>query len=167
MRQACRVQNRRERLVAPVSWWVGVLAFALAWAWLLLVVAGTGAAVVTFVGVAVLTGAVVWAYGRTVVDAGPDGLRVGRAFLTAEHVGAVTPLDRVATREALGPRADARAWLHVRPYVDTAVRVDVDDPADPAPYWLVSTRHPKAVAAALGARPAPSDAPDQPTPDPR
>ena len=167
MRQACRVQNRRERLVAPVSWWVGVLAFALAWAWLLLVVAGTGAAVVTFVGVAVLTGAVVWAYGRTVVDAGPDGLRVGRAFLTAEHVGAVTPLDRVATREAPGPRADARAWLHGRPYVDTAVRVDVDDPADPAPYWLVSTRHPEAVAAALGARPAPSDAPDQPTPDPR
>lgn len=177
MRQACRVQNRRERLLAPLSWWLGVLAFALTWAWLLLVVAGTAAAVVTFVAVAVVCAAVVWVYGSTVVEAGPDGLRVGRAFLSADALGAVTPLDRTATRAALGPQADARAWLHVRPYVDTAVRVDVADPADPTPYWLVSTRRPQEVAAALGARPSgptaadgsPSadTAPDHTTPDPR
>ena len=29
------------------------------------------------------------------------------------------------------------------------VRVEITDPADPAPYWLVSSRHPDALAGAL------------------
>ena len=29
------------------------------------------------------------------------------------------------------------------------VRVDLNDPADPHPYWLVSTRHPERLADAL------------------
>ena len=91
--------------------------------------------------------------------AGPEGLQVGRAHLPSRHVGHVEPLGPAATRALLGPDADARAWLQVRPYLDTAVRVDVDDPDDPTPYWVVSTRDPEAVAAAL--RPARPD-PDSP-----
>ena len=45
--------------------------------------------------------------------------------------------------------ADARAFLLLRPYVKTAVRVDLEDPADPTPYWLLSSRRPEALAAAL------------------
>jgi hypothetical protein len=37
----------------------------------------------------------------------------------------------------------------LRPYLSRAVRVEIDDPADPAPYWLLSTRHPERLAAAL------------------
>ena len=39
------------------------------------------------------------------------------------------------------------------------VRVPVEDPADPAPYWLVSSRRPDQLAAALRAglsRPGPA-----------
>ena len=32
---------------------------------------------------------------------------------------------------------------------DGGIRVDVADPTDPTPYWLVSSRHPEAVAAGL------------------
>jgi hypothetical protein len=42
-----------------------------------------------------------------------------------------------------GRDADARAYLLLRPYLKRAVRVEITDPADPTPYWLVSTRHPK------------------------
>ncbi len=49
----------------------------------------------------------------------------------------------------MGSEADARAYLLVRPYLKRAVRVTVVDPADPTPYWLVGTRHPEALAAAL------------------
>jgi hypothetical protein len=31
------------------------------------------------------------------------------------------------------------------------VRVDIADPADPAPYWLLATRHPDRLVAALTA----------------
>jgi hypothetical protein len=47
-----------------------------------------------------------------------------------------------------------RAWAR------TAVRVEVLDPADPTPYWLVSTRRPDELAAAIAAgrtRPAARD----------
>ena len=56
---------------------------------------------------------------------------------------------------AMGPDADARAFLVIRPYLTRAVRVPVTDPADPTPYWLVGSRHPDALAAALNARPDP------------
>ena len=39
----------------------------------------------------------------------------------------------------------------LRPYVKTAVRVELTDPADPTPYWLLSSRHPQALASALDA----------------
>ena len=87
---------------------------------------------------------------RVVVTDGSDpGLRAGRAFLEAWHVGEVTELDRAACREALGPGADARAFLAHRGWIPTAVRVRVLDPEDPTPYWLISTRRPTELAAAL------------------
>jgi hypothetical protein len=50
-----------------------------------------------------------------------------------------------------GPEADARAYLLLRPYLKRTVRVTVRDDRDPAPYWLVSSRHPEALAAAVTA----------------
>lgn len=166
MRQAGSVQTRRERLLAPPSWWIAAAAFAVAWGWVAFVVAGPTAAVAAGLAVAVVTGSLLWSYGSTLLEAGPEGLRVGRAHLTPEHVGAVVPLDAAGTRALLGPGADARAWLHVRPYISTAARVEVHDPADPTPYWVVSTRDPAAIARALG-RPADQTDTDQPTTDPR
>ncbi len=64
------------------------------------------------------------------------------------------PLDAEQTRRRAGVEADARAHLVLRPYVSTAVEITLDDPADPVPYWLVSTRRPEALAAALD-RPPP------------
>ena len=34
----------------------------------------------------------------------------------------------------------------LRPYIKTAVEITLDDPDDPVPYWLVSTRHPHRLA---------------------
>jgi hypothetical protein len=58
-------------------------------------------------------------------------------------------LDAEAARRAAGVEADARAYLLLRPYLTRAVRVQVVDPADPTPYWLVSTRRPRTLAAVL------------------
>jgi hypothetical protein len=45
--------------------------------------------------------------------------------------------------------ADARAYLLLRPYLKRAVRIEITDPADPAPYWLLSTRRPDQLAGVL------------------
>ena len=79
-----------------------------------------------------------------------DGvLQAGRARIEAGYLGAVESLDPEATRRAAGVEADARAYLLLRPYLKRAVKVAITDPADPAPYWLVSTRHPDELAQAL------------------
>ena len=64
-------------------------------------------------------------------------------------LGSAEALDAEATRRVAGVEADARAYLLLRPYLRRAVKVEITDPADPAPYWLVSTRHADALVRAL------------------
>ena len=68
------------------------------------------------------------------------------------------PLDAAGTRARSGVEADARAHLVLRPWVSTTVELTLADPADPVPYWLVSTRRPGALASALGRLPTPGPA---------
>jgi hypothetical protein len=85
----------------------------------------------------------------TRIQVGSAGLSAGRALLPPAAIGAATPLDPEAAAALRGPNADARAYLVLRGWVRTAVRVEVADPADPAPYWYVSTRRPAELAVAL------------------
>ena len=63
----------------------------------------------------------------------------------------VAALDAAGMRRAAGVDADARAYLLLRPYLKRGVRVEIADPADPTPYWLVSCRRPDRVVAAVEA----------------
>lgn len=110
-----------------------------------------GPAVSLPVGLGVLALAAVWlvGYGHVLVAVRSDGFTAGRATLPAWAIGEVSALDAAAARAARGRDADPRAYLLVRGYAPCAVRVDVDDPDDPVPYWLVSTRHPERLATAL------------------
>jgi hypothetical protein len=79
--------------------------------------------------------------------------RAGRARLPLDAIGEVSGYrGREATAQR-GVDLDARAWLLLRGWVDPVVRVVLADDDDPTPYWLVSTRHPERLAAAL-TRPA-------------
>ncbi len=81
-----------------------------------------------------------------------DGvLRAGRAHIEVSYLGAVRELDADQVRLLRGPRADARAYVCQRGWVPCGVAVEIDDPDDPAPYWLISSRHPKRLARALRA----------------
>lgn len=139
-----------ERLTAPISWWLSAVAFGVVWGWILLVATTWTIAIVTAIAVAALCLYAVWRLGSLTVKVGPDGLRVGSALLDRQHLGTVEILHRADYRERLGIGADARAYLVTRPYLDRGVLVHVDDASDPTPYWLVSSRRPEALAAALG-----------------
>jgi hypothetical protein len=58
-------------------------------------------------------------------------------------------LDREAFRQQTGPMADPRAFVVSRPWLRTAVRLMLNDPDDPTPYWVVGTRRPAELLAAL------------------
>lgn len=76
-------------------------------------------------------------------------LIAGRARLPLPNVGEATGFTGTEATQERGPRLDARAWLLIRGWISPVVRVNVDDADDPTPYWLVSTRHPKELIAAL------------------
>ena len=138
-----------ERLSVPLRWWVqGVM--LLATFWLAFVVAIPGALPWVLTGIlGALLAFVLSSYGGARVDVAGRELSAGRARIGLEHRGPAEPLSPDATRLAMGAEADARAYLLIRPYLKRAVRVTVLDPADPTPYWLLGTRHPEALAAAL------------------
>jgi hypothetical protein len=83
------------------------------------------------------------------VQVGGGELRAGSAHIPLELLGPTRVLDRATARHELGPALDARAYVCLRSWIGTAVRVEVLDPLDPTPYWIVSTRRPEALAAAV------------------
>ena len=138
-----------ERLGAPPLWWVGALAVSLMLA-AGVHSGGTGLrAVLPYVLLPVVVLGVLAYLSRGRVQVRDGGLHVPGARIPLTHVGGVTPLDREGTRRVRGPVADPRAYVATRPWLSSAVQVQVEDPEDDTPYWLVGTRDPQALTAAL------------------
>lgn len=144
----------RERLRCPWSWYlIGAIAG--------LVVAPEISFVTPLpiwstglLGVVLSTVIVAW-IGRSHVEVREDALWVRGARLDARYVGAVIALDERTMRRLLGREGDPAAFLATKPWIGSGVQVQLDDPEDPVPYWAVSTRHPRELAAAISAaRPA-------------
>jgi hypothetical protein len=68
-------------------------------------------------------------------------------------VGEIVVLDEKQSTRLRGPRADPAAHLYLRPYLKESVYLALEEAASagqPAvPYWLVGTRHPAELAAAI------------------
>lgn len=145
-----------ERRAVPWWWWAVALAFAAPSVEAVVVLGpeltGRGGWLLAFACFVVTAGVVAWlllALSRSDVDVDRDGLRAGRDVLAAASIGRVRALDRTATRAVLGPDARADAQLNIRPWVHTAVQIEVVDGTDTTPYWVVGTRRPAELATAL------------------
>jgi hypothetical protein len=168
-----------ERLWVPVSWWLVGLAVIVILGTEL--AAGFGGPAVAAIYAVLVAGwaALLLSWGRPSVEVAGGELIVGRARLPLAAVGDVSALDREQTRAIAGPRADPAAFTLIRPYLREAVYIEVTEPAAGGasrrrlrwrrwrpqvevtgptagpPYWLVATRHPAELAAAINsARPA-------------
>lgn len=137
-----------ERLSIKARWWIVVLAVALFGASELF--AGFDGRVIAIVVAAVVVPTVVLLAlaGRTVLRVDAAGIHVGSATMSFDEMDSVQALDAPTTRLMLGPQADPSARLFVRGFIRESVLIRPRDPR-PVPYWLVSTRRPDAVIAAV------------------
>lgn len=141
----------RERLGVPLRWWAqGTMMIASVWLAVIVALPAAVAWGVSGAALALMTLGLL-SYGSARLSVQDGVFRAGRARIEAEHLGPATALDPEETRRTAGREADARAFLLLRPYLKRAVRVQIADPRDPTPYWLVSTRHPEELARALHA----------------
>jgi hypothetical protein len=140
-----------ERLL-PV-WWVWLVAMA----FLGTLAVAYGGALGPTAGLLVggLGGAlVIWLLWITapVIRIDAQTLGVGEARIPRDVVRDAEVVDREGIRALRGPGSDARLFVALRPWsARDAVLVRVEDPDDPHPAWLFSTRHPDRVVAAITA----------------
>ena len=145
------MREYRERLHVPLAWWLLVLPSALIigatlyaglkWPWPIIIVGGLLAG----------SAAILTSLGRGRVEVGAGGIRAGGAALPLAAVSEVVALDEPQTIRLRGPRADPAAYLYSRPFLKESVYLAIDPAAVGVgvPYWLIGTRHPAELAAAI------------------
>jgi hypothetical protein len=138
-----------ERLAVP--WWLWPIALAISGLFATeLWLGGSGVrAWLPYAVLLPLTVAALWWFGRVRVTVVDGELQVDDARLPVRHVADAIPLDTAGRRELLGVGADPLAFVVQRPWLSGAVQVLLDDPADPTPYWVISSRRPGELAAAV------------------
>jgi len=141
----------RERLLVPVSYWLLTVP----------VVVSLGAEAYFFVDgfipplviglLAVIVGVFLVHWSAATIEVTGSVLRAGKDTLPLSEAGQVLALDERQSAQLRGPKGDPAAHLLLRPYLKRAVYVGLADPGEGVPYWLVATRHPGELAAAIEA----------------
>jgi hypothetical protein len=131
------------------AWWVWIVVLGVSGAGILVfapisMAAGyTGAAVL----LVILAGILVASTPAVVVT--QTSFRAGRAVLPRTFTGTAEAFDGDEATAERGPRLNGLAYLCIRGWIRPVVRVELTDPEDRTPYWLVSSRHPDRLVAAL------------------
>ena len=139
----------RERLVVPVSYWLLAVP----------VVVTLGAEAYFFVdgfipplvilALFLLVAAFFVNWSSAVIEVTATELKAGGATLPLSAAEEVVALDEKQAAALRGPRADPSAHILLRPYLKRAVYIALANPDQGVPYWLVATRHPEELAAAI------------------
>jgi len=86
---------------------------------------------------------------RMIIEVDEKELRINKAHIELRYLGDVTILDSEAMRGVRGRDADPAAYLAIRFWNSRGVMVRVKDERDRTPYWLISSKRGKELAAAL------------------
>ncbi len=144
------MRNYRERLAVPAAWWilaVPVILLLGAYA----IYANLSGPIVVAVYAVFTVGyvAALLAWGSRVIEVAGGELRAAGAVLPLARVTAVQALDEKQAAAMRGPQADPAAHTLIRPWLKSAVYLEVEDPAGQVPYWLIGTRRPAELATVI------------------
>ena len=143
------MRSYTEQLRAPASWWFlgmfSAVTFAsTAWAGFNVLVA-----VASYLLICGGTAAALLIWGSARVEVSGGELRAGRTTLPLAFAGQVAALDEAQAGALRGPRADPAAFMLIRPYLKLAVYIEIPGEDSDRPYWLIGTRRPAELAAAI------------------
>lgn len=78
-----------------------------------------------------------------------DELVIGKAHIKLKYLKDVQTLDKDQMRLLRTRDADPAAFLAIKFWISTGVKITLDDERDPTPYWLVSCRKSKELKSTL------------------
>ncbi len=76
-------------------------------------------------------------------------LRIDKAHIALKYLGKVTVLDSDAMRLLRTRDADPAAFLAIKFWAATGIKIEVTDPRDATPYWLITSKRGEKLAALL------------------
>lgn len=139
-----------ERLTAPRIWWLVCFLVGVSVA-LILLPFGTLPLLGGLAGGTAVAAVVASSYGSVRIRVVGDALIAGEAKIPVSALGTPEILDRPEAHAWRTHKANPHAFMLLRAYIPTALRIPVTDPADPTPYLYLSTREPERLVAALAA----------------
>lgn len=92
-----------------------------------------------------------WRFGAAKVVVSGGEVHAGEAHLPVRFIDEIRIVPATAKRKVLGPAFDPAAFALHRSWIGPMVWLKLNDPDDPTPYWLVSSRHPEELVNALTA----------------
>jgi hypothetical protein len=87
-----------------------------------------------------------------VIEVGEENLRVGAAQIPRKLLGPTSEIYKDTIFHERGPGLDPSSYKVFQGTVKTAIKIAIEDPEDPTPYWIVSTRKPAELATVLRAK---------------
>jgi hypothetical protein len=136
-----------ERLWPSPGIWAVIAGMGLALGLVMLPLGPAPAVIAGFAAAGLLTGLATGPASRVVIEDGD--FRAGRARIPLRLIASARAMDAEQFRAARGRQLDARAYLCIRGWLPRGVRIDLADPEDPTPYWLVASRHPDELSRSL------------------
>ncbi len=105
----------------------------------------------TLVTLALSTIALIWISISMTSEITFDGevLRIDKANIEVKYLSKVTVLDKTAMRLLRTRDADPAAFLAIKFWEPRGLRIDLSDPRDKTPYWLVTSKRGEEIAALL------------------
>ena len=144
------MRDYRERLAVPTAWWILAVPVILLLGGYA-IYANLSGLIVVIVYVVFTVGyvAALLAWGSAVIEVSGGQLRAAGGVLPLGQVTAVQVLDEKQAAAMRGPRADPAAHMLIRPFLKEAVYLEIEDPAEEVPYWLIGTRRPAELASVI------------------
>jgi hypothetical protein len=87
-----------------------------------------------------------------VIQVGSSHLSVARAKIPRNLLGKIEEIAKNQIFSERGPKLDPAAHKVFQGTVKTAIKISLNDPNDPTPYWIISTRKPAQLAEVLRAK---------------
>lgn len=84
--------------------------------------------------------------GSPLISLTDSNLSIGQVSIENEYLGKAEVIDSESAFLERGAKLDARAFTKFQIGVKQLVKIEITDPADPTPYWLIATRNPEVLA---------------------
>jgi len=140
----------RYREVIRMPLWLLALIYFFFLSFVLSVWAALGniAALISFLALSALV-VLIAIHTRLIIQVSQSELMVGLAHIELKYIGEVTELNSQAMRNIRSRDADPMAFLGIRFWSSTGVKVEINDKRDETPYWLITSNKANQLAQAL------------------